>query len=420
MTAKDIHVPNIGPSFVSTMMINASYAPLYDPTSVIPTSSAFTYPTTSHRADEGINKEKESGESSSGYIFMCNAKTKPECYRYRVFALPMGKLEVVKNIKPGTKLFLFDFDLKLLYGIYNATSNGEKDLEPTAFDGKFPAQVRFNILKDCLPLPLSAFKPAIKDNFLSGFKFRQELSSKQVETLISLFRPITVPPPISAAPPFSNVGSSHSFPAPIMEQGFQPSKRLPPPEESYISGLHYGHALPVHDRSKQVVPSPHFNHNELGTRVAWVQSPVQPYQVVQQPAFPHHHPAEPHQPYLPEKPFISLQNACRRYAGVPDMVPGDQVVGYGSQCQMSQMPRGSEIVPHSDYYRHHPSHTAAPGLSQVNALTPSHALPPPAQSQENLASSYQPNYAVSVLNLLEAHLPVNSSHSLAGATRTYP
>lgn len=40
--------------------------------------------------------------------------------------------------------------------------------------------MRFNILKDCLPLPLSAFKPAIKDNFLSGFKFRQELSSKQV------------------------------------------------------------------------------------------------------------------------------------------------------------------------------------------------------------------------------------------------
>lgn len=109
-----------------------------------------------------------------------------------------------------------------------------------------------------------------------------------------------------------------------------------------------------------------------------------------------------------------------RYAGVPDMVPGDQVVGYGSQYQMSQLPRGSEIVPHSDYYRHHPSHTAAPGLSQVNALSPSHALPPPAQSQENLASSYQPNYAVSVLNLLEAHLPVNSSHSLAGPTRTYP
>ena len=135
----------------------------------------------------------------------------------------------------------------------------------------------------------------------------------KVETLILLFRPITVPPPISAAPPFSNVGPSHSFPAPIMEQGFQPSKRLPPPEESYISGLHYGHVLPIHDRSKQVVPSPHFHQNELGTHVAWVQSPVQPYQVVQRPAFPHHHPAEPHQPYLPEKPFISPQNAYRRY-----------------------------------------------------------------------------------------------------------
>ena len=41
---------------------------------------------------------------------MCNGKTKPECYRYRVFGLQTEKLKFVEKIKPGSTLFLFDFD----------------------------------------------------------------------------------------------------------------------------------------------------------------------------------------------------------------------------------------------------------------------------------------------------------------------
>ncbi|XP_027154569.1 uncharacterized protein LOC113754373 isoform X2 [Coffea eugenioides] len=146
----------------------------------------------------------------SGYIFMCNGKTKADCYRYRVFGLPAARLNVVKKIRPCMTLFLFDFELKLLYGVYCATSNGGLGIEPTAFRGKFLAQVRFEIFKDCLPLPESAFKHVIKDNYNAGSKFKQELSNEQVTNLMSLFRPIlTIPVPFSNILPEAEVSASY-------------------------------------------------------------------------------------------------------------------------------------------------------------------------------------------------------------------
>lgn len=130
-----------------------------------------------------------------GYIFMCNGKTKADCYKYRVFGLPSARMDILEKIKPHMRLFLYDFDMKLLYGVYVAASDGRLAIEPAAFGGQFSAQVRFEILRDCIPLPESIFKPAIADNYKGGSRFRQELSSKQVANLISLFRPVAEPSP---------------------------------------------------------------------------------------------------------------------------------------------------------------------------------------------------------------------------------
>eukprot|EP00262_Sarcandra_glabra_P007230 TRINITY_DN19903_c0_g1_i2.p1 TRINITY_DN19903_c0_g1~~TRINITY_DN19903_c0_g1_i2.p1 ORF type:complete len:416 (+),score=83.98 TRINITY_DN19903_c0_g1_i2:89-1336(+) len=125
-----------------------------------------------------------------GMIFMCNSKTKKDCYRYNVLGLPASKKDVVAKIYKGMRLFLFDIDLKLMYGIYKAASPGGYNIEPKAFKSAFPSQVRFSVLNDCLPLAEEKFKAAIKENYYGKNKFNSELTPEQVKNLCKLFRAV--------------------------------------------------------------------------------------------------------------------------------------------------------------------------------------------------------------------------------------
>lgn len=66
-----------------------------------------------------------------------------------------------------TKVFLFNYSTRQMYGIYAPDGAGERNLVPDAWtstmparDGKcrFPAQIHFKIERDCPPLPEAMFK----------------------------------------------------------------------------------------------------------------------------------------------------------------------------------------------------------------------------------------------------------------------
>lgn len=140
------------------------------------------------------NQNENTGSRMAGMIFMCSTATKKDCFKYGVFGFPDQKKDTVAQVKKGMKLFLYDVDKKHLHGIYEASSRGGMNLVPEAFQGtdrKFPAQVKFRIHKDCMPVAGRDFKQAIKDSSNSGGRFNVDLTAEQVRKLVPLFRPLS-------------------------------------------------------------------------------------------------------------------------------------------------------------------------------------------------------------------------------------
>ncbi|XP_021735657.1 uncharacterized protein LOC110702258 [Chenopodium quinoa] len=122
---------------------------------------------------------------------MASNSTRKECFEREIFGLPSEYADFVMKVKNGMLLFLFDFQDRLLYGVFEATSDGAMNIVPDAYKStsnrKFPAQVRFSTFWHCDPLPENIFGDAIKENYFKQFKFNLGLSRDQVGRLLFLF-----------------------------------------------------------------------------------------------------------------------------------------------------------------------------------------------------------------------------------------
>uniref|UniRef100_A0A0D9WZW9 DCD domain-containing protein n=1 Tax=Leersia perrieri TaxID=77586 RepID=A0A0D9WZW9_9ORYZ len=137
-------------------------------------------------------------------IFGCTNNTIAECHSRQLFGLPRTHISYVQNIKEGLPLFLFNYDDRKLYGIYEAASNGKFCPESNAWsqDGKgktsYPAQVAMRVKVWCVPIAESQFRDAIVANYyqktpgatsqkLHFFQF--ELDHAQTHALMNMFTP---------------------------------------------------------------------------------------------------------------------------------------------------------------------------------------------------------------------------------------
>ncbi|KAI4313042.1 hypothetical protein MLD38_037819 [Melastoma candidum] len=125
-----------------------------------------------------------------GAIFMSDSETRKECLERRLFGLPSSMQSFVSQVKAGMILFLFEYESKRLYGVFQACSDGAMNIVPHAYSAsgkQFPAQVKMKPLWHCAPLSENVFRDVIKENYFTPKKFNFGLSEEQVCGLVSLF-----------------------------------------------------------------------------------------------------------------------------------------------------------------------------------------------------------------------------------------
>lgn len=121
----------------------------------------------------------------NSYIFSCTSKTKQECFDKKLFGAPERQIYWVKEVRPGNILFLYDYSSKKLLGIFEATSRGDLNIEPNAWNGKFPAQVKVKLKSiKIIEIPKKKFEKIVE---FSDRHPQRTLSPKQVDNLLALF-----------------------------------------------------------------------------------------------------------------------------------------------------------------------------------------------------------------------------------------
>ena len=90
--------------------------------------------------EDGKNTETE--VLTRGFIFACTKKSEAESLNHLLFATEKLYGPIVIRIRKGDLIFLNNLDTDVLHGPFRAVSDGGFNLDPSAFGGKYPYQVK--------------------------------------------------------------------------------------------------------------------------------------------------------------------------------------------------------------------------------------------------------------------------------------
>lgn len=150
-----------------------------------------------------------------GFFFTCTDKSEKECFKRQLMGTTKVYGPIVIRIREGDLLFLINLTSDILYGVFKAVSDGGFNLEPEAWKGKYPYQVRFKVLGDVIKI--NGAKNILRK---FGVKRNKPLHGKKLLDFLDLFLPKHT---LLATPMESTVNSSSHL---ILEEKAKIQKRL--------------------------------------------------------------------------------------------------------------------------------------------------------------------------------------------------
>ena len=119
-----------------------------------------------------------------GFLFACTKNTEAECFERLLFGTGKVYAPIVIRVRKGDLLFLNNLDTDTLYGVFKAVSDGDLNIQPDAWKGRYPYQVKVEVLGEKI-----ALKNARK--MLNEFKVKRNnpILGKKLIDFLDLFFP---------------------------------------------------------------------------------------------------------------------------------------------------------------------------------------------------------------------------------------
>jgi DNA modification methylase len=131
-----------------------------------------------------ISKTTKDNSFLHGEVLSCTDSSEGECFRRLLFATNRVHAPGFMRIKKGFLLFLLNMDSEKLYGVFRATSDSRFMIEPEAWEGKYPYQVKVEPVHDIVCL-----RDADKLLRKLGIQRGTPIGKKTMLRLLELYRP---------------------------------------------------------------------------------------------------------------------------------------------------------------------------------------------------------------------------------------
>ena len=96
-------------------------------------------------------------EFERGFIMLCDERTEEECLKRNLFGDLARRFQELDEIKPSDIGLLLNINNDELLGIFRACSPVQMHIEPDAWDGRFSAQVKVELVGELQRVKDAAF-----------------------------------------------------------------------------------------------------------------------------------------------------------------------------------------------------------------------------------------------------------------------